>query len=640
MKKILLSISLFLAVSISYSQTGNSPYPVIFVHGLNSSDQTWNSILTKLSSAWNLSASHTINAVLNARGGDSTNYLFDVIIPLKDVPGNNVNIITNSSIYAINFNNFWNRNASDPRIILNSNSTPGTNQNASNQSAIFKQGYALRALIDSVLRITGSSKVILLGHSMGGLAIREYLQRTENGIHKWWVNPGDTVNGHRVAKVVTIGTPHLGTNVSIPISGIDFKSEAIRDMRISYSGVDAAYLFSNFEPTIPVSYYNKDVNCNGVVTDTITGIDSNSSDNSALPLPRNISYTWIMSNYLGLGTDLAVPLASQLLYDGFDVAPVGVADTLLTNKNHIQETGDTAVLVRGLDEPDNKDFAYDIAFNKLYSGFITLQSNSQTTDLDFYKIKTLTGGKITVNLKYLNSGVTRIALLSSAGDSLVSKNINAADDSISFTAAAGDYFIKITGSSSLNPSQRFYNFSAKILPAVSLNLTVGLEGMWNGTVHEQDTIKVFLRNSIHPFNNIDSAITILNSSGNATLNFIHAPGGNYYISLTHRNALETWSSSPVNFSNGVLTDYDFTLSQSQAFGNNQLLKAGRWCIYSGDVNNDGVIDIRDLALVDNDVYNLISGFADSDLTGDLVVDASDLLIVDNNNFNFVSTIRP
>ncbi|MEZ4821564.1 MAG: hypothetical protein R2942_03775 [Ignavibacteria bacterium] len=45
-----------------------------------------------------------------------------------------------------------------------------------------KRGYALRIMIDSVLRSNGCFKVILLGHSMGGLAIREYLQRKENGI--------------------------------------------------------------------------------------------------------------------------------------------------------------------------------------------------------------------------------------------------------------------------------------------------------------------------------------------------------------------------------------------------------------------------------------------------------------------------
>ncbi|MBK9334166.1 MAG: hypothetical protein IPM96_17595 [Ignavibacteria bacterium] len=52
------------------------------------------------------------------------------------------------------------------------------------------------------MEVTDADKVILIGHSMGGLAIREYLQRTEdNGEMKWWNNPKDTDNGHKVAKM-------------------------------------------------------------------------------------------------------------------------------------------------------------------------------------------------------------------------------------------------------------------------------------------------------------------------------------------------------------------------------------------------------------------------------------------------------
>ncbi|MBK7255352.1 MAG: hypothetical protein IPI04_15945 [Ignavibacteria bacterium] len=215
-----------------------------------------------------MSSDHTLSAVMNARGGDTTNYIQDVIFPDRDVSGNYVNTISNSSVYAFNFGNFWNRNNSDPRIILYNSNTPGSNQSSSSQSSIYKQGYALKIFIDSVLRVTGASKVILCGHSMGGLAIREYLQRMENGIHKWWIDPLDLTNGHKVARVVTFGTPHLGTNVSsIPFTTIDFNSEAIRDMRYSFNSANAPYLFSNPENTVPSSYYNADINCNGIQSD-------------------------------------------------------------------------------------------------------------------------------------------------------------------------------------------------------------------------------------------------------------------------------------------------------------------------------------------------------------------------------------
>lgn len=64
------------------------------------------------------------------------------------------------------------------------------------------------------------------------------------------------------------------------------------------------------------------------------------------------------------------------------------------------------------------------------------------------------------------------------------------------------------------------------------------------------------------------------------------------------------------------------------------------CIFSGDVNQDGIIDAGDLSLVDNDAFNSVSGYVVADLNGDGFVDASDLSIVDNNAFNGIIVMRP
>jgi pimeloyl-ACP methyl ester carboxylesterase len=53
------------------------------------------------------------------------------------------------------------------------------------------------ARIEQICQITGARKVILVGHSMGGLATRAYLHRN--------------MNRDRVAKIITLGTPHRGT---------------------------------------------------------------------------------------------------------------------------------------------------------------------------------------------------------------------------------------------------------------------------------------------------------------------------------------------------------------------------------------------------------------------------------------------
>lgn len=642
MKKFILFILILLSVNSANSQTGNSPYPVIFVHGLNSDDQTWNTMLTKISSAWNTSASHTLYFVLNARGGDTTNYTDDVIFPEKNTSGAVINTITNSSIYTIDYRNFWNRDVSDPRIILKSDALPGSNQSSGNESAIYKQGYALGIMIDSVLRVTGAEKVILIGHSMGGLAIREYLQRIENGVHKWWADPNDTVTGHKVARVVTIGTPHLGTDVTnIPFTGIDYNSEAMRDMRITFTSGSGAYLFGNSESSVSGNFYNKDIDCNGSVSDIITGISLATADNPVFKLPLNIKYTWITSNYLNLGTDLAVSFSNQALYSGSSFVPLNVTDTIRTNKNHIQETGDTRSLLRGLDEPGSKDFAYDISSGILYSGFITLQSANISADNDFFVLNTLKPGEVKVNLSSLTgSGVTSASIISENDSILQTKTVSASADSLSYKGPSGKYYLKITGNSSLNPNQNYYNFKSTAVASPELNITLGIEGMQSGSGLIQDTVRIYIRSNVAPYAKVDSAVMYLNSSGEASASFLDLTPGNYFLQTNHRNALETWSAAPVSFTNDATVNYDFTGSQSQAFDNNLIQVFGKWCLYSGDVNADGLIDLADLIQINNDASDFVSGYIGTDLTGDNAVSLEDVLIAYNNSVNFVEVKKP
>jgi Dockerin type I domain len=123
--------------------------------------------------------------------------------------------------------------------------------------------------------------------------------------------------------------------------------------------------------------------------------------------------------------------------------------------------------------------------------------------------------------------------------------------------------------------------------------------------------------------------------------FANANGGTYFIVIKHRNSLETWSKAGGEiFTTGNTLNYDFTSAASQSYGSNMRQIGSKFCIYSGDVNQDGIVDASDLSLVDNDVFYLASGYVNTDLTGDNFVDASDLSIVDNNAFNFVIKITP
>ncbi|MDZ4712824.1 MAG: dienelactone hydrolase family protein [bacterium] len=180
---------------------------------------------------------------------------------------------------------------------------------------------------------------------------------------------------------------------------------------------------------------------------------------------------------------------------------------------------------------------------------------------------------------------------------------------------------------------QFRNFSLKAL----------IQGFYNESSNTMigDTIRIFLRNVSSPYSIIDSSVSFLNDTGNAALNFPAAKNGvNYYLQLSHRNSIETWSKSGGEIFNITNSNFNFTATSTSAFGNNQVLKGSRYCIYNGDVNIDGVVDVSDLLNTYNDVTNFILGYVVTDINGEGIVDVSDLLIVYNNSSAFVSRIIP
>ena len=182
---------------------------------------------------------------------------------------------------------------------------------------------------------------------------------------------------------------------------------------------------------------------------------------------------------------------------------------------------------------------------------------------------------------------------------------------------------------------------------INLNVTAIMEGFYDGNFNNMrmaDTATVFLRNAASPYAVVDSAKTLLNANTfKGLFSLGRAATGNYYISLKHRNSVETWSNSPVSMTVGGTTNFDFTTSASQAYGSNQVIIDNsplRFAVYSGDVNKDGTVDAADLSLIDNDAFNFVSGYVQTDVTGDNTADASDASVTDNNAFNFVGRINP
>lgn len=176
----------------------------------------------------------------------------------------------------------------------------------------------------------------------------------------------------------------------------------------------------------------------------------------------------------------------------------------------------------------------------------------------------------------------------------------------------------------------------------TLKLTCVLEGPFIEAKNSmtRDTAMVYLRNKSSPFALVDSAKGCLNSNGYYSFNFHRISNDvEYYIVVKHRNSLETWSAVPKKFIANNLT-YNFSNSISKAYGNNLKFVNGKYCIYSGDVVQDGVIDGNDSYRVDNDAFNYSIGYEDTDLNGDRIIDARDLSIIDENTYDLITVKRP
>ena len=141
----------------------------------------------------------------------------------------------------------------------------------------------------------------------------------------------------------------------------------------------------------------------------------------------------------------------------------------------------------------------------------------------------------------------------------------------------------------ISPAISHFNMNLKIIPE-------GLYDAASDNLFKKGSVTLYIRNLISPYQIIDSAVANIDSVNlSASFNFQSAilTSGNYYFSVKTKNTLETWCKA-----GGIVLDtgvnyYDMTTSASQAYGNNMVLKGSRYCVYSGNVNNDMIIDTDD-----------------------------------------------
>ena len=191
----------------------------------------------------------------------------------------------------------------------------------------------------------------------------------------------------------------------------------------------------------------------------------------------------------------------------------------------------------------------------------------------------------------------------------------------------------------------FHDYPIGNYNTARLNLTAIVEGYYSAPINKlsiRDTLKVVVKRNFAPYQSLDSCKILIDSlTFTGTAAFTNVPTGSYYLVIKGGNVLETWSKSPgVQLISGSTVSFDFTSNVSQAFGSNMKLKGARACLYSSDVNGDGIIDGMDNARVSNDAFHQLIGMAPTDLNGDRFVDGSDIIIVDVNSGNYIYKRTP
>lgn len=179
----------------------------------------------------------------------------------------------------------------------------------------------------------------------------------------------------------------------------------------------------------------------------------------------------------------------------------------------------------------------------------------------------------------------------------------------------------------------------------TLNVKVIQQGYYdnsNDRLNIRDTASIYLHQNTSPYNSVDSAKTVIDSLSYSGLCFFNnTPNGKYYIVVKTRNTLETWSrNGGDSVRKGAVKSFDFTSDSSMAYGDNLIKSGAKYCIYSGDVENSGNIDLTDIVEIFNDASIFLTGYNPTDLNGDDISDLTDILIAFNNSTNFVTLISP
>ncbi|MEO8446449.1 MAG: SBBP repeat-containing protein [bacterium] len=407
-------------------------------------------------------------------------------------------------------------------------------------------------------------------------------------------------------------------------------------------------LFNPLYTVVTTAAYDVSGNLQWMGNDTLTGGSDNLNDMSIdqsgnVLLTATYAYDMVTMKYSSTGTRLWKTYYTGIGGTYYDQCTGITSDP----SGNVFVSGDSRRSTTNNSE-DYVTLKYDPSGNLLWEKFYNGSLNSGDYAKD---IAADAAGNVYVTGVALETGFNTNAVTvkyNAAGVQQWAKSLNAngtnqTDDAYLIAIDnAGD--VIISGYSGMGVNTEDY-ITVKYGEAINVNLTCFIQGFYNSASNNQvsDTVRVNLRNSVSPYTVADNVRTLLSSTGIGAANFPNASAGTYYVEVTHRNGLKTWSATAVVMSIGGTFTNDLSTAQTQAYGNNLIqIDASplRYGIYNGDINQDETIDVTDVVGVFNDINNFISGYTATDLTGDNFTDVTDLLIAYNNSVNFVAVSKP
>jgi hypothetical protein len=307
---------------------------------------------------------------------------------------------------------------------------------------------------------------MLVCHSAGGLAAREYIQSQD-----LWQTDGQ----HHVSRLVTLGTPHggiyfndfSGTIASYLKDGrIDLKADIIRDMRRQTIGNKDyfPYLLGGKESynNFAKSYYNYDINCNGKIGENVLGLNA-----KAQPF---VEATSIISGYsITSSTDGVVDAVDadiKNVYPNMDAETFKIVSGGLLP--HISMTDNVKDLWTGMDEADYFSFAPTIKFDQQYWGVFSRQSpidapDTEARDYDdyFFKINKKSTMQIWLQYEMLSGQAVTVQIFKKS--QLLSPIMQIAlqkgqQFSSEFILPAGEYYLEFVYDADVLSSLKQYKF--------------------------------------------------------------------------------------------------------------------------------------------------------------------------------------